>query len=562
MAQTISVLYRYRIVHAALPWSRGQLDPIQLRLALEHLGGSWIKLGQMLATRFDLLPAAYCNELLKLLNQVQPFPSEQVREVIRQELGDYPERIFRHFDPTPIAAASIGQVHRAVLPTGEPVAVKVQRPDARQVFASDIDLMYSLSGLFGRTGLFGATSGRWVIDEFAKWTADELDYLVEARQGIRLRQNATGDPLQCVARIWGGYCTSRVLTLDLVVGIPLIEIVYAVRDRDRQYLDRLREGGHDLRRIVRHLDWNMLNQMHVFGFFHADMHPANLFVLPGDAIGYVDFGIVGKLSGEMRQSMTRYAWLLFEGESDRAVAELTRWVSPASFARVGAARPELVQVHDEYMAKVNTAGQIPANGAGMKFAEGILEIARRRGIEFAPNVVTYFRTLITADALRFELAPGYDLPWHVQLFFNRLIAQEAREGIRPRSVVTTAYDIALRADRVFEAAESQLVTAGALEARLFSIQSRVTTYSRRLAAAAVLILAGILLLHFVDTEPASRTAPFLPSFVATWLRWIVFGVLVVIVLGFIIDAFHLRKVPQEANGDQPTTTQRLPPTSG
>jgi predicted unusual protein kinase regulating ubiquinone biosynthesis (AarF/ABC1/UbiB family) len=562
VALTVSVLVRYRVVRAALPWRRGRLDPVQLRLALERLGGTWIKLGQTLATRFDLLPADYCYELFKLLNEVKPFPYQQVREVIRQELGDYPEQIFLTFDPTPFAAASIGQVHRAVLPTGHQVAVKVQRPDARQVFAADIELMYSLSGLLDRTGLFGATRSRWVIDEFARWTADELDYLVEARQGIRLRENAAGDPLQHPARVWGRYTTARVLTLDLIEGIPLIEIINAVRDDDRVYLDRLRANGHDLLRIVRHLDWNMLNQIHVFGYFHADLHPANLFVLPGDAIGYVDFGIVGKLSGDMRRSLTRYGWLFFQGETDRAVAELMRWVTPASVGRVAAARAELVGEHDEFMAKIRAAEQISARGAGVAFAVGIFDIVRRHGIELAPNVVSYLRTLIAADALRFELAPDYDLTGQVQVFFRRLIAREARELIDPRRGLIAAYDIGVRANRIFDTVETQLLTVGAIEARLWAVQARVKTTVRWLVTLALLVVAGVIVLRVFDARPGARTAGPLPNSAANWLPWLVFGLVLALVLVFVIQALRLRNPDQSPAADAAGSKRRKPPRSG
>ncbi len=118
------------------------------------------------------------------------------------------------------------------------------------------------------------------------------------------------------------------LTTELIEGIPLIEIMVAKREGNTAYLDALEAHGHDLDRIVRHLDWNMLNQVFVFGYFHADLHPANLFVLPDDAIGYVDFGIVGQLPDRVRDSLTRYSWLLFRGEVESAVRELMRWLAP------------------------------------------------------------------------------------------------------------------------------------------------------------------------------------------------------------------------------------------
>src|SRR6188472_4250328 len=149
-----------------------------MRLALEELGGAWVKFGQMLAMRFDLLPAAYGDEMFRLLNQVRPFPYSQVQEIVAQELGKPPEEVFKSFEAESFAAASIGQVHRAVLPSGEAVEVKVQRPDVRAGVQADISLMYAFSWVLDRTRVFGGTRTRVVIDEFARWTADELDYLV------------------------------------------------------------------------------------------------------------------------------------------------------------------------------------------------------------------------------------------------------------------------------------------------------------------------------------------------------------------------------------------------
>src|SRR5205823_11679224 len=130
---------------------------------LERLGGAWVKLGQVLALRFDLLPASFCYELFKLLNEIPPFPYSQVREIVKQELGQFPEEVFLTFEALPFASASIGQVHRATLHSGEQVAVKVQRPGIRQTMRTDIDLMYALSGILDRTRLFQYTPSREVI---------------------------------------------------------------------------------------------------------------------------------------------------------------------------------------------------------------------------------------------------------------------------------------------------------------------------------------------------------------------------------------------------------------
>jgi predicted unusual protein kinase regulating ubiquinone biosynthesis (AarF/ABC1/UbiB family) len=539
-AQTIAVLIRYRILFAALPGRHDRLDPVQLRLAFEHLGGAWIKLGQMLAMRFDLLPAAHCQELLKLLNSVHPVPYEHIRDVIRRELGGDPESVFREFDPNPIAAASIGQVHRAVLPSGRQVAVKIQRPGVRQVFAADISLMYTLSGLLGRVGLFGAMSSRQVIDEFARWTEEELDYVTEARHAVRLRQNATGDPLQRVPRVWGRFTTSRVLTLDLIEGIPLIQIMNAVQSGDRDYLDRLCDGGHDLQRVVRHLDWNMLNQIHVFGFFHADLHPANLFVLPGDAIGYVDFGLVGKLTPEMRQSLTRYASLFFDGDTDGAISEMTRWVAPGSISRVEAARTDLVRIHEEFLLAMRAAGQISARRAGVSFAVGVLDIARRHGIVLAPNALAYLRALIGADAVRFELAPDYDLHGHARKFFVRLVAQETREFLKPQNLMRVAHDQVVRINRMLDTVDAQLFLVSTVESRIMGIQEGIRTAGRWLTTLVMALIVGIILLRVLDIRPGWRTAGPLPDSARNWLPWLIFGILMVIALGIVVQVIRLR----------------------
>src|SRR4249919_310584 len=254
----LSVFFTFFIAPALhLPGGDRRSGPIRLRLAFQRLGGAWVKLGQMLALRFDLLPAAYCDELFKLLNQVEPFSYAEVREIVRQELGDDPEVVFGSFAPESFAAASIGQVHRAVLHSGEAVAVKVQRPGIRTTLAADIALMYSTTRILDWTHVFGATRSREVIDEFARWTADELDYLVEARQAVQLYEHARDDPYERIARVYRAYTTSRVLTTEYLDGIALIEIVSAVRAGDNGYVANLTARGYDLDRIVRHLDVNM-----------------------------------------------------------------------------------------------------------------------------------------------------------------------------------------------------------------------------------------------------------------------------------------------------------------
>ena len=362
MWQVLSVFLRYGVL-PGLGLNRAKAEdgtpatgPLRMRLALEELGGAWVKLGQMLAMRFDLLPAAFCTELFKLLNDVKPFAYERVREIVIDELGEPPENAFREFAVQPFAAASIGQVHRATLHTGEHVAVKVQRPRIREQLETDIALMYAVTGVLDRTHLFGATRSREVIDEFARWTADELDYLVEARQAVQLYAHASGEPYEKIARVYRAYTTSRVLTTEFLDGIHVIDIVSAKREGNSTYLASLTARGYDLDRIVHHLDMNMLNGVYVFGYFHADLHPANLLVLP-DNVDRVRRLRHGRPAANRRPRVADPLQLAaVPSNVDPAVRELMRWLAPSYDDRYNSARQQLVRVHQDFLYDDRRAG--------------------------------------------------------------------------------------------------------------------------------------------------------------------------------------------------------------
>jgi ubiquinone biosynthesis protein len=520
--QLVGIAFRYYLV-PSVQFGRGQVPPgpVRTRLALEELGGAWVKLGQMLAMRFDLLPAAYCNELFKLLNRVRPFPYEQVRQIIRQELGGWPEDVFATFEPASFAAASIGQVHRAVLHSGETVAVKVQRPRIRRILQSDIDLMYAVSWLLDWTHVFGTTQSRQVIDEFARWTADELDYLVEARQAVVLRENARGDRLEKIARVYREYTTSRVFTSEFISGIPLIEIMSAIREGNGGYLDALEAKGYDLNRIVRNLDWNMLNQVYVYGYFHADLHPANVFVLPGNTIGYVDYGIIGHLPERIRRSLTYYTWKLFQGDTDAAVRELMRWMAPTTMTDATLARRDLARVHDAFLYDIASArepGRSPGRrGADTdnpysKLAVDTLGIIRLHELHLSQSLLAYLKMLVTLGSLRHQLATDYDLAATVQRFFRHLTRQEAIAALDPRRTMGRAYDASIRVSRAIEfmeflEAQEPAITAGVDS--LFGIRGRIRRARRRLISLGVAVLAVGAALYFVlaDPEDTRRLLP-------------------------------------------------------
>src|SRR4051812_24690043 len=266
-----------------------------LREVLDELGPTFVKFGQLLSTRPDIVPPDIIVELRGLQDDVRPFPFEQAERVIVEDLGNSIERLFLDFERTPVAAASIGQVHRATLPNGRRVAVKVQRPGAPRQIEADLNLMYQAAKLVKeRVRALDFIDARQLVDEFARQIRQELDYRLEARNAQTFHHNFAGDPHVHVPRVYWSYTRARVLTLEWLDGTQLadVDLLPLTLDERRDLAYRITETW--MAMIFRH------------GFFHGDPHPANILVLEeAGSIGLVDFGAVGKLSDDDLTKVTR-----------------------------------------------------------------------------------------------------------------------------------------------------------------------------------------------------------------------------------------------------------------
>src|SRR5512146_484667 len=280
---------------------RGELDgqPSQrgqhLREMLDELGPTFVKFGQLLSTRPDVLPPDIITELRGLQDDVRPFPLEQVERVIEEELSLSVDKLFLEFEEQPVAAASIGQVHRATLPNGRRVAVKVQRPGAPRQIEADLALMYQAARLAKeRVRALDFIDAQQLVDEFARSIRHELDYRLEARNADTFHRNFAGHPHVHVPRVFWSYTRSRVLTLEWLDGTQVVDI-----KPERWSI----QGRRDLAHVMAEA-WMTMIFRH--GFFHGDPHPANILVLGrGDQIGLVDFGAVGKLTDDDLAKLTR-----------------------------------------------------------------------------------------------------------------------------------------------------------------------------------------------------------------------------------------------------------------
>ena len=265
-----------------------------LRAMLEELGPTFVKFGQLLSMRPDILPPDVIAELRGLQDDVRPFASSDAQRVIQQDLDQSLERLFLEFDETPIAAASIGQVHRAVLPNGHVVAVKVQRPGAPEQIEADLALLYQLARIIKeRVRALDFVDVRAIVDEFSRSIRRELDYHQEGRNADKLRRQFAANPHVRVPHVYWTYTRAHVLTLEFLEGTKLADLDEQLSSDDR-------------RRLATRVAKTWMEMIFKHGAFHGDPHPANVLMLSGpDEIGLVDFGLVGRLSDEDMGRLTR-----------------------------------------------------------------------------------------------------------------------------------------------------------------------------------------------------------------------------------------------------------------
>ncbi|MFA7666391.1 MAG: ubiquinone biosynthesis regulatory protein kinase UbiB [Burkholderiaceae bacterium] len=368
----------------------------RLRLALESLGPIFVKFGQVLSTRRDLLPADVADELAKLQDRVPPFPGELAVRAVEKGLGKPIDALYDSFDREPIASASIAQVHLARLKDGREVAVKVLRPNMAPVIRRDLELLRTAGVLLVRVS---ADARRLrlleVIDEFDKYLHDELDLIREAANATQLRRNFERSPLLRVPEMYWDWCTSGVMTMERMRGIPIGQI------------DRMRAAGIDLKKLSRDGVEIFFTQVFRHGFFHADMHPGNILVGDSgvDFNRYIalDFGIVGTLS-EFDKHYLAQNFLAFFQRDYRRVAELhveSGWVPAGTRIEEleGAVRACCEPVFDRPLREISL---------GLVLMR-LFQASRRFNVEIQPQLVLLQKTLLNIEGLGRQLDPDLDL---------------------------------------------------------------------------------------------------------------------------------------------------------
>ena len=397
---------------------------------LEALGPTFIKLGQLLSTRADLLPPEYLAALARLQDNVEPFPYEQIEQILCDEIGVRLSKAFERFDPSPIAAASLGQVHRAVLRGGRDVAVKVQRPGVRERVIRDLDALDSVAALFDRFQITRNVDATRLLDEFRRAILAELDYREEARNMVMLAHQLRDYERFVVPLPIDDFTTARVLTMDYIHGTKITSV------------SPVEWTEVDGRTLAEDLFRAYLQQIMADGVFHADPHPGNVLLTPDHRIALIDVGMVGRLSANAQEQLFKLLLALSEGRGDDAasvVIALGEKRDDFEEAHVRRAIIEMVSRHERAAIKDVNVGRV------------VLEMARcgsQHGLKMAPDLALLGKTLLNLDEIGRLLDSNFDVNASMRRNATMLMRRQMFKSMTPANVFSSALEVREFAERL------------------------------------------------------------------------------------------------------------------
>ena len=378
--------------------------PERVRLVLEELGPTFIKLGQVLSTRPDLIPLEYIMELNKLQDSVPSFPYEEVEQIISIELGKKPDELFKSFERESIAAASIGQVHRAVTLDGEEVVVKVQRPGIRQIIETDLEIMNHLAVLIENNiqelELQRPTA---IVEEFARAIEKEIDYTIEASSAQRFATNFFSNPDVCVPHIFPELSSEKVLTMEYAEGVKISDL--STSPNPEQY---------DFKLIASRGADAVMEQIFVHGFFHADPHPGNIFILSGNRICFLDFGMMGRVSEQERHDFARLLSNIFKGEDRRILQGVLKFVYFEKDPDSDALQRDICDIIDQNIYRPMREIQLT------RIFEQLMSALTANNLRLKPNLYIMLKSLITIEGIARKLDPDLEIITHLKPFVHKL----------------------------------------------------------------------------------------------------------------------------------------------
>ncbi len=398
--------------------------PERLRIMFEELGPSFIKFGQVLSCRPDLLPVDYARELCKLTDSVSPFPFEQAKEIVEHDLGGPLDAFFLEFDPVPVAAASIAQVHKAVLLDGSEIMVKVQRPNIDRIIDRDVSILKGIAELMeAYVPEIAVHNPRGIVEEFSRTINRELDFFIEASNAARLRRNFEGSTILYVPRVYSDMTTRHVLVLERIEGIRIDDF------------ERIDREGYDRRDITKKGSSAYFKMIFQDGFFHGDPHPGNIFILSDGRLALVDFGIMGRVTEENMQYFSNTIIAIVERDFDKLVEQyvnigfLTDQTVDVDKLRLEL-REDLAEFLEPYYGM--TVKQVDLGA----YLDRLTQISIRFKLRMPQNLYLVYKTLLTIEGLLRQLDPDFNMIENAQPYVARLIRRQRD----PRRQFRAAWD--------------------------------------------------------------------------------------------------------------------------
>ena len=373
------------------------------RMAIEELGPTFIKIGQILSTRPDLLPPDFIEELSKLQDAAPPIPWEEVAQQLEEAWGKPPEEVLGSIDKTPLAAASLAQVHAATLPDGQEVVIKVQRPNIWPIIQSDLAILEDLAAITQRTSLGDLVNPVDVVSDFAFTLQNELNYVQEGRNADRFREHFKDEPALYIPKIYWEYTTRKVLVSERIYGVKI------------DHIETMERVGIDRKQVALNAARIIVKEVLEDGFFHADPHPGNFFVMPGAVIGAVDFGMVGHLTRSDRINLVKLYVASVQMDADRIVEQLIRMGAASAYVDRNALKRQITRLLTKYQG-------LPLKDIRAKdVISDIMPIAYRFHLRLPPDLWLLGKTLSMMEGIGLQLDPDFDMFAVSQPFADKLM---------------------------------------------------------------------------------------------------------------------------------------------
>lgn len=510
---------------------RPVLGHLLLREAFEQVGGSFLKLGQIMSLQIDLLPKEYCDALLSLLDRVPTSSREEVAGVFVAEFGQRPEELYAEFDYEAIGSASIGQVHRARLKDGTAVAVKVRRPGVLQMFHRDTLLLYSFVWLIFLFRIRHLYFVRDLVREQVTWTRDELDYRREASHCDLVGRNAVDSATERIPKVFWALTTSRILTMEYLRGYSVSAYLRLVENNDRAALEELTRTGFDPSVFCNNVITNFLRDAFRFGVFHADLHPANLLILPNNVVGYVDFGIVAKLTQEARHKQIELTLAYSAGDPDAIYRQFLNICTVTPEADLDGMRRQIARMARTWYVEPAVHGKARFRVSVTITMMDLLTAARHSGALVDGEMVKYIRSTVLVDGVVSRLAPDLDLAKALRTVVEEYLFEQSRKKVLSSGgLITLMADLAVW----LKNGPSSMVRAVELLERR---QVNLKTFSRpqperdrplraKLLAGAAVWAVALVYLSLGGASAAMRESSFwtvmVRVFVTSWTVWLLF----------------------------------------